>query len=242
MHGNLPALEAVLADIDSFGDDVRIWCLGDTVGYGADPGACIDLIRARCEVVLAGNHDLAVAGDSRASELSKAGLWRGGPGSGIRHALATIGNERMLWLAALKPSQLLDNVELHHGSNQDPVWEYVRTVESATTHLRAQQRQLGAVGHTHMPLLWELDAQSSEATGGLMPDGSSVVLSPGTTRVFNPGSVGQPRDRDPRAAWAMLDHGTLTFHRTTYDVDRARAAIIAAGLPPESSDRLELGW
>lgn len=242
IHGNLPSLEAVLADIDALGSDVRVWCLGDTVGYGAHPGECLDLVRERCEVVIAGNHDLAVAGDPAISRASVPGLFEGGPGAGIEHAIATIGHERMRWLSTLAPSRLLDNVELHHGSDRDPVWEYVRTAEIATAHLREQQRELGAVGHTHMPLLWELAADAAEAVGGLMPEGSSIVLTRGTKRVFNPGSVGQPRDRDPRSGWATLDAGTLTFRRTAYDIERASAAIVAAGLPQETADRLALGW
>ncbi|MCW2920280.1 MAG: metallophosphoesterase family protein [Thermoleophilia bacterium] len=242
VHGNLPALEAVLADIDALAPGARIWCLGDTVGYGASPGECLDLVRSRCEVVLAGNHDLAVSGDPRSAETVEPGLWMGGPGAGIRHALATIGDERIAWLRTLEPSRLLDNVELHHGSDRDPVWEYVRTVESATAHLQLQQRELGAVGHTHMPLLWELPPGAGAATGGLMPDGSSVVLSRGTRRVFNPGSVGQPRDRDPRSGWATLERGSLVFRRTAYDIDRARADIRAAGLPEETGERLVIGW
>jgi diadenosine tetraphosphatase ApaH/serine/threonine PP2A family protein phosphatase len=242
VHGNLPALEAVLADIDSRAPDVRVWCLGDTVGYGASPSECLDLVRSRCEVVLAGNHDLAVAGDERAAEAVEPGLWQGGPGAGINHALHVIGEDRLAWLRTLQPSRLLDNVELHHGSDRNPVWEYVRTIESATEHLRLQQRELGAVGHTHMPLLWELEPGAKVATGGLMTAGSSVLLSRGPRRVFNPGSVGQPRDRDPRASWAALDRGTLTFHRTDYDIDRARADVAAAGLPQECGDRLVLGW
>lgn len=242
VHGNLPALEAVLAEIDASDPGARIWCLGDTVGYAAQAAECVDLVRERCEVVIAGNHDLAVAGDPRTSRDAVPGLFRGGPGAGIAHAARTLGDERMAWLASLAPSRLLDNVELHHGSARDPVWEYVRTVETASAQLRAQQRELGIVGHTHMPLLWELEADGSEARGGLMPAGSSVVLERGTRRVVNPGSVGQPRDRDPRAAWASLSSGTLAFRRTEYDIERARAAIAAAGLPDETGDRLSLGW
>jgi diadenosine tetraphosphatase ApaH/serine/threonine PP2A family protein phosphatase len=242
VHGNLPALEAVLADIESRSTDARIWCLGDTVGYGASPSECVDLVRSRCEVVLAGNHDLAVAGDERSAEHVEPGLWQGGPGAGIRHAIASLDDQQLEWLRSIEPSRLLDNVELHHGSDRNPVWEYVRTVESATAHLRLQQRELGAVGHTHMPLLWELPAGADVAHGGLMPEGTSLTLARGTRRVFNPGSVGQPRDRDPRAGWATLQQGTLTFHRTDYDIERARADIAAAGLPQETGDRLALGW
>ncbi|MCW2928766.1 MAG: metallophosphoesterase family protein [Thermoleophilia bacterium] len=242
VHGNLTALEAVLADLDALAPGARIWCLGDTVGYGSHPAECLDLVRARCEVVLAGNHDLAVAGDPRSAPSVEPGLWAGGPGAGIEHALRTLGPERIAYLRTLQPSRVLDNVELHHGSDRDPVWEYVRSVESATAHLLEQRRELGAVGHTHMPLLWELPDGATEATGGLMPSGSAFVLHRGTRRVFNPGSVGQPRDRDPRAGWATLERGTLTFRRTEYDVAAAQARILECGLPQETADRLALGW
>lgn len=241
VHSNLQALQAVLADIHGRGC-TRIWCLGDTVGYAANPGECLDLVLEHCEVVLAGNHDLAVAGDERASEALVPGMYTGGPGAGIELAQAVLGPERIALLARLQPQAVLDNVELSHGSSREPIWEYVRTAELATAQLRDQQRDLAAVGHTHIPLLWELPAGAPEAHGGTMPDGASVVLERGSRRVFNPGSVGQPRDRDARAAWAMLDAGTLTFHRTTYDVAGARAAIVAAGLPTETGERLELGW
>ncbi|MCW2923820.1 MAG: metallophosphoesterase family protein [Thermoleophilia bacterium] len=242
VHGNLPALEAVLADIAALDAQPRVWCLGDITGYGASPAECVALVRERCEVTIAGNHDLAVVRDRRVSPEAVPGLFDGGPGAGIAHAQRTLDADAIAWLRTLAPSRTLDNVELHHGSARDPIWEYVRTPETATSHLVQQVRELGAVGHTHMPLLWELAPGTDLAQGGLMPDGSSIVLVRGTRRVFNPGSVGQPRDRDPRAAWATLQHGTLTFRRTEYDVERARADIAAAGLPAESGDRLELGW
>ena len=242
IHSNLQALEAVLADIDATTPDARIWCLGDIVGYGADAGDCLDLVLERCEVVIAGNHDLAVAGDPRVDEEAVPGLFQGGPGAGIVHARRVLSPEQMEALARLEPNRVLDNLDLNHGSSRDPIWEYVRTPEIATLHLQHQQRELGAVGHTHMPLLWELHEGAAEATGGLMPDGTGVELTPGVKRVFNPGSVGQPRDRDPRASWASLVNGTLGFHRVEYDVAAARAAIDAAGLPTESGERLELGW
>lgn len=242
IHANLQALEAVLADVDATSPDARIWCLGDIVGYGADASACLDLVLERCEVVIAGNHDLAVAGDARVDEDAVPGLFQGGPGAGIAHARRVLSPEQVAALARLEPHRVLDNLELDHGSSRDPIWEYVRTPEIATLHLREQQRALGAVGHTHMPLLWELPDGAAEATGGLMPDGTGVELTPGVRRVFNPGSVGQPRDRDPRASWASLDDAMVTFHRVEYDIAAARAAIDAAGLPSESGERLELGW
>jgi len=241
VHSNLQALQAVLADIHGRGC-TRIWCLGDTVGYAANPAECLDLVFEHCEVVLAGNHDLAVVGDDRASSERAPGMYDGGPGAGIALARNVLGAERIARLATTEPQAVLDNVELSHGSSRNPIWEYVRTAELATAQLHDQVRELAAVGHTHMPLLWELAPGAPEAVGGMMPDGTSVVLERGTKRVFNPGSVGQPRDRDPRAAWALLDGGTLSFHRTDYDIPAARAAIVAAGLPSETGERLELGW
>lgn len=242
IHSNLPALEAVLADIDAASPDARIWCLGDIVGYAASASECLDLVLARCEVVIAGNHDLAVADDARVDEDAVPGLFQGGPGAGIAHARRVLSKEQLDALGRLEPHRVLDNLELDHGSSRDPIWEYVRTPEIATLHLQQQQRDLGAVGHTHMPLLWELPDGAPEATGGLMPDGTGVELTAGVRRVFNPGSVGQPRDRDPRASWASLDDGMLTFRRVEYDIAAARAAIDAAGLPAETGERLELGW
>lgn len=242
VHANLPALEAVLADIERHDANARIWCVGDIVGYAADARECLELVFERCEVVLAGNHDLAVVGDTRIDADAVPGMFRGGPGAGIEHARRVLSAELTAQLARLEPARVLDNVELYHGSKRDPIWEYVRTAELAAEHLQLQETPLGVVGHTHIPMLWELHDGTSEATGGLMPDGSGLELTGGVKRVFNPGSVGQPRDRDPRAAWAMISGGRLSFHRVNYDIERAQAAIQAAGLPAETSERLELGW
>ncbi|MCW2949838.1 MAG: metallophosphoesterase family protein [Thermoleophilia bacterium] len=241
VHSNLQALQAVLADVHQRGCK-RIWCLGDTVGYAANPAECVDLVFEHCEVVLAGNHDLAVVGDERASEHLAPGMYHGGPGAGIELAKNVLGDARLQLLKQLDAQLELDNIELSHGSSRNPIWEYVRSADVATTQLTDQHRELAAVGHTHIPLLWELSPDADEAHGGTMPDGSHIVLERGTRRVFNPGSVGQPRDRDPRAAWALLDGGTLSFHRTEYDIAQARAAITAARLPTETGERLELGW
>jgi diadenosine tetraphosphatase ApaH/serine/threonine PP2A family protein phosphatase len=242
IHSNLTALEAVLADIDATAPDARIWCLGDIVGYAAQPGECLDLVFERCEVVIAGNHDLAVVDDPRIIEDAMPGLFQGGPGAGIELAKRELSHGQLEALGRLEPHRVLDNIQLDHGSARDPIWEYIRTPEIATIHLQQQERVLGVVGHTHMPLLWELFDGADEATGGLMPEGTGIDLTPGVRRVFNPGSVGQPRDRDPRASWAALDDARLTFHRTEYDVAAARATIEAAGLPAETGERLELGW
>lgn len=240
VHANLPALEAVLAQIDELGC-TRIWCLGDTVGYGPWPSECVDLVLERCEIVLAGNHERALVGDPSVTPDSVPGMFSGGPGAGLELARRVLRPQQLEWLAQLSPQRIVDEVELYHGSRRDPVWEYVRSGDVATGHLNEQQRGLSAVGHTHAQLYWELQPGAQLALGGRVEAGRKVRLDRGPRRVFNPGSVGQPRDHDPRAAWALLHDGTLEFRRTDYEIARTRAAVTAAGLPEQSGERLELG-
>jgi predicted phosphodiesterase len=236
IHGNLPALEAVLADIDAVGAQ-RIWCLGDTVGYGPFVNECVELVAQRCEVVLAGNHDLAVRGDVDPASFGGTAL------AGVEYAkqhLDPASRDHVdQWSS---PSWLIDNIELYHGSAIDPIWQYVRDEKVATPHLLTQETALSLVGHSHAQLLFELPDGASMAMGGQAGDGVVVPLSIGVRRVVNPGSVGQPRDRDPRAAWALLEPNRISFRRVSYDIPRMRAAVDAAGLPAETGERLELGW
>ena len=235
VHGNLPALEAVLADIDAAGVH-RVWCLGDTLGYGPSPVDCLRIVFERCEIVLAGNHDLAVRGDLRASDFL------GTAGTGIAHAIAQVSTapDAQAMLAGLRPSHFLDEVEMYHASARDPVWEYVRDEASAREHLSVQRLPLSLVGHSHLPLCFT-EVSPGKARGGLL-DANAVVPLDGSKRVFNPGSVGQPRDRDPRASWALVSPGSVTMRRVTYDIARTRAMVVDAGLPSEVGERLELGW
>lgn len=238
VHGNLPALEAVLADVEADGIS-RIWCLGDTLGYGPFPIECLDLVRGRCEVVLAGNHDLAVRGDLPMS------MFGGSAGAGVRHAMDLLDAPGREYLSTLRSHRVMpeDGVEIYHASVRDPVWEYVRDERVATLHLSEQRLPLSIVGHTHAQLAFELVDGESWASGGMRAAGDVVDLAAGVRRVVNPGGVGQPRDRDPRAGWAVLEPGErLTFRRSEYDIERMCAAIEQAGLPAESGERLVLGW
>lgn len=235
IHGNLPALEAVLADIEATGIS-RIWCLGDTLGYGPFVNECILLVHQRCELVLAGNHDLAVRGDIDIE------LFAGSAGAGARYAAEVLDASGRAMLARLSPQRILDEVELYHGSALDPVWEYVRDTRSATSHLQTQRLALSFVGHSHAQLAFGLRDGAGAAAGGLRKPGEALRFELGTKHVVNPGAVGQPRDRDPRAAWADVTEVGVQFHRVAYDIARMRAAVDAAGLPPETGERLELGW
>lgn len=230
VHGNIAALEAVLAAIDERAPD-ELWCLGDLVGYGARPNECCTTVRRRSTTCLAGNHDLAVRGTIDLSEFA------GDAGIAARWTRDVLDPESLAFLNILEPSGTAHGVELFHGSAYDPVWEYVLSAEAAALTLALTESQVVLVGHSHVAL-----HVSTAGTGGLAPDGTHTEL--GAARhLLNPGSVGQPRDGDPRAAWLELDldAGTASFHRVAYDVERTQAEIRAAGLPEILAERLAHG-
>ena len=234
IHSNLQALEAVLDEVANVGCDA-IWCLGDVVGYGADPEACVGLVRARAAVCLAGNHDLGVVGALSVKGFSDparlAAEWTAG----------VISTAAETFLRGLSPVAVEQAAALFHGSPRDPVWEYVLSEEQALLGLEASPRRVTLVGHSHVALAYGDDAGRTVAGG---PCGAGERLAVGSGRwLLNPGSVGQPRDGDPRAAWLELDLDSwqATFHRVAYDIDRAAAAIRDAGLPEALAERLHHG-
>lgn len=237
IHANLPALEAILGAVDEAGPE-QVWCLGDVVGYGAEPDACADLVRERCALCLAGNHDLAVLGAldvaSFSESAAEAVLW-------TRENAA----ERTLeLLRELEPTGRRAGIGLFHGSPRDPVWEYVLSGEQAEACLDAQAERIGLIGHSHVSLFFTRPSEGGRGgiRGGQAGDGTGLDLGSGAWLV-NPGSVGQPRDGDPRAAWLELDteRETASFHRVPYEIERAAEAIVAAGLPARLADRLYAG-
>jgi diadenosine tetraphosphatase ApaH/serine/threonine PP2A family protein phosphatase len=237
IHANLPALEAVLEAIDVVGVE-EIWCLGDVVGYGADPDACAELVHERCSLCLVGNHDLAVLGAldvASFSEAAAAAVWW------TRDKAA---DQTLDLLRDLEPSDRREGIALSHASPRDPVWEYVLSAEQADACLDAQPERIGLIGHSHVALFFTRPDgdRGEEVRGAQAGDGARLDFGAGGWLV-NPGSVGQPRDGDPRAAWLELDTSeqTARFHRVSYEVDRAAAAIVAAGLPRRLADRLHTG-
>ncbi|MEA2252538.1 MAG: hypothetical protein QOI62_2967 [Solirubrobacteraceae bacterium] len=234
IHGNRHAFEAVLADVART-DAREVWCLGDVVGYGADPNDCCALAREHADVCLAGNHDLAVTGDISVEEFST------GAALAARWTQEVIADDHRDWLASLKPTGAAEGVGLYHGSPRDPVWEYVLSALLAELCLDAQAERVSLVGHSHVALAFERP-DGEPATGAARRRGDEADLSAGEW-LLNPGSVGQPRDGDPRAAWLLLDTGAWTaqWRRTEYDVGGAAAAIRAARLPDSLAERLEYG-
>jgi diadenosine tetraphosphatase ApaH/serine/threonine PP2A family protein phosphatase len=234
VHGNRQAFEAVLAATAEQGVDA-IWCLGDLVGYGADPNACVALARERCSIVLAGNHDLAVTGDLSLEEFSR------GAALAAHWTQSVIDDEHMEFLRSLSPRGEAEGVGLYHASPRDPIWEYVLSSMLADLCLTAQPERISAVGHSHVALSFSRD-QEAEASGTPREIGEIADLTSGEW-LINPGSVGQPRDGDPRAAWLELDTEaeTARFHRVPYAIDSAAESISAAGLPQRLADRLHTG-
>ena len=233
IHANLHALEAVLEAIDREAPD-EIWCLGDLVGYGPQPNPCCTWTADHAVVCLAGNHDLGVLGrldlDEFSPDAAEAARW----------TRSILGDEERAFLGGLTPEARADGAELFHASPRDPVWEYVLSETVARAAFAATTAPVVLVGHSHVPLA--LLEEDGEVQGGLAPADAGVALDAGRW-LLNPGSVGQPRDGDPRAAWLLLDlsAGAGSFRRTSYDVERTQAEIHAAGLPPALATRLASG-
>ncbi len=238
IHANLPALEAVLAAIDAAGAE-EIWCLGDVVGYGAEPDQCADLVRERCALSLVGNHDLAVLGELDISSFSEAAA------AAVAWTRKNVSAPTLDLLRGLEPVGGREGIALFHASPRDPVWEYVLSAEQADACLDVQPERVALIGHSHVSLFFVRPAKlrpGDEVRGAQAGDDTLLDLGEDCWLV-NPGSVGQPRDGDPRAAWLELDTEARTarFHRVRYDVERAAAAISAAGLPQRLADRLQVG-
>lgn len=238
IHGNLPALEAVLEDVEK-SEIERIWCLGDTVGYGAFPNECVELVRSRCEVSLVGNHDLAVTGGIDTALFSPSAA------QAVEWTQGQITPEARDFLEGLSPQATLEEAALYHASPRDPVWEYVLGGEQAEACLAVQERPISLIGHSHVALYFSNPSgESADLEGGQCPEGTEHGLDEGRWLV-NPGSAGQPRDGEPNAAWLELDLSDVgkvaRWRRTEYEIDRAAGAIRDAGLPGMLAERLYSG-
>lgn len=234
VHGNLPAFEAVLADIRALGVE-QIWNLGDLVGYGAQPDECVALAKEECDLCLIGNHDLVVIDKLKVDDFSAnaatAALW----------TRDHINQDTRDYLNDLSPKNESGEMKLYHASPRDPIWEYVLSVGLADACIDAMPGRLAAVGHSHVAL-WFWRNEGGRTLGEQAGAGMEIDLSKGEW-LLNPGSVGQPRDGDPRAAWLLLDFeaGTARWKRVEYAIDNAAKAIEDAGLPRSLADRLYFG-
>lgn len=212
IHGNLAALQAVLARIDALGI-ARVLCLGDMGGYYPDVDAVCDLLRARAIPSLMGNHDWYLAGHVPCPRSDSANRC-------LDHQRATMRGDTLAWLQSLEPSAEWDGIRVAHGGWSDPLDEYVTPSEA---YFGALDGRVFASGHSHVAQVW---------TG----DGTGAAV-----RYCNPGSVGQPRDGDWRAAFATWDGTEFTLHRVPYDVAATEAAMAAAGFDAYFYENLRLG-
>ncbi len=232
IHGNLEALEAVLADAAERADTVL--CLGDVVGYGADPEACMELIAGRAAALVAGNHEHAVAG------LLDLDWFNDYARAAVEWTRDRLDEDHRSYLAALPLVAEVGDATLVHASPERPEeWEYLVSPQDGFAAFPAFATRLCFVGHSHRPAAWSLGSSGPEFVAGAV----ELSLESGRRYIVNVGSVGQPRDRDPRAAYALwdADRGRLVIRRVAYDVDTARRKILAGGLPRLLADRLPRG-
>ena len=230
IHGNLYALEAVLAAVEKDTPD-EVWSLGDVVGYGPRPNACCRLVAEGARIGLAGNHDLGVLGLLDLDEFSYDAAFS------ARWTRGVLTDESRTYLEGLPSQAKVDSAELFHGSPTDPVWDYVLTLDGALDALHRTEAPVVLVGHSHAALAIAIDGW-----GGLAPAGTEVDLTRGRW-LLNPGSVGQPRDGDPRASYLLLDFasGKASFRRVPYPVERTQAEIRERKLPETLAERLAHG-
>ena len=234
VHGNWHALEAVLEAVEAEQPD-ELWCLGDLVGYGPRPNPCCTAVRERASLCLAGNHDLGVLGRLDLGEFAPDAV------ASAQWTRGVLSGEARAFLESLSPTARRDDVQLFHASPRDPVWDYVLSVDAAEAAFELTEDPLVLVGHSHVALA--LAEADGTLAGGLAPEGTEAELGAGPRLLLNPGSVGQPRDGDARAAWLLLDFASAlaSFRRVSYPVERTQEEIRERGLPDSLADRLGHG-
>jgi predicted phosphodiesterase len=231
IHSNLVALEAVLADL---GTVDAVWHLGDVVGYGPEPDAVVERLASIGAIGVRGNHDAAAAGgreiDYFNPEAREAMEW-------TRRRISDATRD---WLSGLPERRVERDITLVHGSPRDPIWEYVTSLAVARAGIAVMTTTLGLHGHTHVPIAFAVTDTRLEVIAP--SDGSTLDLDDRVALV-NPGSVGQPRDGDPRASYLMLDpeRRTIDWHRVEYDIESVVTAMRGAGLPDRLAERLHHG-
>jgi diadenosine tetraphosphatase ApaH/serine/threonine PP2A family protein phosphatase len=235
IHANLPALEAVASDLPPVDE---VWVLGDTVGYGPQPNEVIATLQAMGARSVLGNHDGAAIGTVDAGQFNPDAR------RAIEWTAGVLDANAQSYIAALPEVRRDGDLTAVHGSPRDPIWEYITSIGIAAANFEHFDTRLCLFGHTHVPIAFRVTDESVEAVHGMPGD----RLELGTARaLLNPGSVGQPRDGLPDAAYAILDStpggsdDAIEFRRVRYDIDRVQRLMRDVGLPPRLAERLSYG-
>jgi diadenosine tetraphosphatase ApaH/serine/threonine PP2A family protein phosphatase len=236
IHSNLEAFQAVLDDAGSVD---RVWCLGDVVGYGPDPNACVELLQSLPHICISGNHDWATLGKLDLRDFNpdarEANLWN-------RKQLTP---ESLAYLEALPQVLVEGDFTLAHGSPRHPIWEYIIYASAARKNFECFETPFCLVGHTHTPVIFSLIEEGDEKIVKPIPPPLNNPMKLGPERlIINPGSVGQPRDGNPAASYAILDTDELTVehHRVMYPIEETQAKMMEHKLPMRLVLRLGYGW
>lgn len=234
IHANLTALDAVLNEVGSFDS---VWCLGDLVGYGPDPNECAEVVRKLPNLVcLIGNHDAAALGQIETDSFNPDAR------IALEWTREQLGPDTIAFLRNLPEQTVIDDVTLVHGSPRQPIWEYILDTRTATVNFGFFDTPFCFVGHTHLPIIYGLPENNRNARLFTPNENMQITLTPRS--IINPGSVGQPRDRDQRAAFGVFDPEakTFEFRRTSYNIAAVQKRMEEANLPAKHIHRLSAGW
>ena len=235
IHANLTAFKAVLDHIERRGGVAEIWCLGDIVGYGPDPHQCIELLRQYNHICVAGNHDWAAIGKADASDFN--------PDAAVacQWTAQQLSPEDVEYLDNLPMVIEKGDFTLVHGSPRQPIWEYLLSISSARENFAYFSSQFCLVGHSHVPSIFR---RTETGDCSFNPFSANVGLALGKSRlIINPGGVGQPRDGDPRASYAIFDSETrmVRLYRVPYDINATQLKMVKHNLPVSLMSRLSHG-
>lgn len=235
IHSNLTAFQAVLEDAKARGGFDEIWCLGDIVGYGPEPHQCLELLRQFSHICVAGNHDWAAIGKIDTSDFNPVAA------QACQWTAQQLTDEDIRYLDSLPLTLTRDSFTLAHGSPRHPIWEYLLSLELAGDNFNYFATAYCLVGHSHVPLVFE--HLGTTVVYKPLTEGAEIQL--GANRlIINPGGVGQPRDGDPRAAYAIYnaDTQTICHYRVEYDIAATQKKMVELGLPLPLVLRLSHGW
>jgi diadenosine tetraphosphatase ApaH/serine/threonine PP2A family protein phosphatase len=235
IHANIIAFDAVLDD--AAGDYDFVWCLGDVVGYGPDPNACVERLRSLEHLAIAGNHDWAALGRLDISTFNADAR------RVVNWTREQLTPESVKYLDALPTTFVVGDYTLAHGSPREPIWEYILDPLIATLNFPHFETPYCLVGHTHLPVMFRQTSEGNDCEA-FLPDYQDGYSLNASRQIINPGSVGQPRDSNPLAAYALLDVDQARWEprRVTYDIDKVQNRMREFDMPTRLIARLEHGW